>query len=282
MEMETQDLYDTQKEDKPEDDLTYAPAPSEIEGTMWVKIVEGRDLNLPNGWYNKKISQKRGILLNLNILPSDLEPPLSSSVLKMIQHVPSTINIENDAVDGTETKTNTETKIEMESDQIEGDQGEGNKDDGDKTDKTTIIATTKLSMAYVNPGLGLSKYKPAYDIELDDDDESNKGRRGSMFTGRAGNETDSPTETIDSSNPQSDTGSIQMSLKENKNKKKVKGFADQKHKSHRLKNLEEKRRKRFFKMKSNMRDQEIKSRADTTLDQGNLNITLNIQQLKCS
>merc|ERR1711865_896257 len=62
-------------------------------------------------------------------------------------------------------------------------------------------------------------------------------------------------------------GSIQMSLKENKNKKKVKGFADQKHKSHRLKNLEEKRRKRFFKMKSNMRDQEIKSRADTTLDQ---------------
>lgn len=73
-----------------------------------------------------------------------------------------------------------------------------------------------------------------------------------------------------------------MSLKENKNKKKVKGFADQKHKSHRLKNLEEKRRKRFFKMKSNMRDQEIKSRADTTLDQGNLNITLNIQQLKCS
>ena len=91
-------------------------------------------------------------------------------------------------------------------------------------------------------------------IELDDDDESNKGRRGSMFTGRAGNETDSPTETIDSSNPQSDTGSIQMSLKENKNKKKVKGFADQKHKSHRLKNLEEKRRKRFFKMKSNMRD----------------------------
>ena len=61
-----------------------------------------------------------------------------------------------------------------ETDQIEGDQGEGNKDDGDKTDKTTIIAATKLSMAYVNPGLGLSKYKPAYDIELDDDDESNK------------------------------------------------------------------------------------------------------------
>jgi hypothetical protein len=266
MEMETQDLYETQKEEKPEDDLTFAPAPSEIEGTMWVKIVEARDLNLPSGWFDKSTAQKRSTLLNLNILPSDLEPPLSQKVLKMIQNPAS---IEEHADDETSSAKASGRDDEPEASE-EDTAAKTSDESNDNENALDIVQNNNSGVPRLNyqltPAFGLTHYEPCHGYELVELDE--RSRRSSNF---GGVEDGHSTKREDYENPQSAGGqdsATNGTTKEDKmNKSKVGGFALKKHKSSRLQRLEEKRRSRFAKMKSNLRELEIKSRADTTLDQ---------------
>ena len=52
-ELEDKAMYAKEKTPPPEDDLLFVPPPTEIAGNLYINVVEGRDLQLPAGWFNK-------------------------------------------------------------------------------------------------------------------------------------------------------------------------------------------------------------------------------------